>query len=75
MQVTRSEDGQKIVLSFLESSGLNGDIALDEAQLTQLITSLGLARTALVEKSPQHRLKVLGFLLCTKPTGRFRSIP
>jgi len=52
MQVTRSEDGQKIVLSFLESSGLNGDIALDEAQLTQLITSLGLARTALVEKKP-----------------------
>ena len=52
MQVTRSEDGQKIVLSFLESSGLNGDITLDEAQLTQLITSLGLARTALVEKKP-----------------------
>ncbi|GAP25208.1 MAG: hypothetical protein ABF562_05145 [Gluconobacter japonicus] len=52
MQVTRSEDGQKIVLSFLENSGLTGDITLDEAQLTQLITSLGLARTALVEQKP-----------------------
>ena len=52
MQVTRSEDGQNIVLSFLEGSGLTGDITLDEAQLTQLITSLGLARTALLEKQP-----------------------
>lgn len=52
MQVTRSEDGQKIVLSFLESSGLTGDITLDETQLTQLISSLGMARSALTEKKP-----------------------
>ena len=52
MQVTRSEDGQKIILSFLDGSGLTGDISLDEAQLNQLITSLGMARTALLEKRP-----------------------
>ncbi|EHH68960.1 hypothetical protein GMO_02670 [Gluconobacter morbifer G707] len=49
MQVTRSEDGQKILLSFLENSGLTGSIELDENQLGQLITSLGAAHASLME--------------------------
>ncbi len=49
MQVTRSEDNKTIVLSFLEGSGVSGSITLDEIQLSQLITSLGLAHASLIE--------------------------
>ena len=52
MQVTRSEDGEKAVLSFLESSGMSGSIELDTEQLLQLIASLGYARSSLLEKQP-----------------------
>jgi len=52
MQVTRSEDGTTAVLSFLEGSGVSGSLSLDETQLSQLITSLGLAHAALIEKRP-----------------------
>ncbi|MBS1027944.1 hypothetical protein [Gluconobacter albidus] len=52
MQVTRSEDGKTAILSFLEGSGVSGSLSLDEAQLSQLIASLGLAHAALIEKRP-----------------------
>ncbi|WP_415571069.1 hypothetical protein [Gluconobacter sp.] len=52
MQVTRSKDGKTAILSFLEGSGVSGSLSLDEAQLSQLITSLGLAHAALIEKRP-----------------------
>ncbi|QDH17950.1 hypothetical protein E3D00_02445 [Swingsia samuiensis] len=49
MKVTRSKNKQQVTLSFLEGSGVAGSIDLDEKQLTQLITSLGEARSALLE--------------------------
>lgn len=52
MQVSREEDSETVTLSFLEGSGVTGSISLDEVQLSQLITSLGLARANLVEKRP-----------------------
>lgn len=52
MQVTRAEDGKTVALTFLEGSGVSGSISLDEAQLSQLIASLGLAHASLVEKRP-----------------------
>lgn len=52
MQVSRSENGEKAVLSFLEGSGVSGSLELDEAQLAQLIASLGAARAALMKDRP-----------------------
>lgn len=52
MQVGLSDDRRTATLTFLEGSGLEGSIPLSLDQMTQLISSLGAVRAAMVDHIP-----------------------
>ena len=52
MRVTVASDAHSATLSLLPDSGLEGDIALNLDQITQLIFGLGQARAAMMHNVP-----------------------
>ncbi|MFT8777772.1 MAG: hypothetical protein ABF893_14140 [Gluconacetobacter liquefaciens] len=52
MQVSLSDDRGTAALAFLDGSGVEGTIAFTLEQLSELITSLGTVRSAMVEAMP-----------------------
>ncbi len=52
MRVSVGNDAQDATLTLLPESGLDGEIALNLDQITQLIFGLGQARAAMMEKLP-----------------------
>ncbi|WP_025884935.1 hypothetical protein [Asaia prunellae] len=62
MQVIQKEDGKGATLRFLEESGIEGEIDLTLAQLSQLIKSLGQVRYAITAHEPQPSIANAPFL-------------